>query len=684
MHYNLYNLIRLLALFTALTLSACGGGGSGGGGDDGDDDGSDTRVSELDSDVLPVTSGTWYRPPLSATWAWQLQGTLNTGYDVDIYDVDLFDTDSATIASLQAQGRHVICYFSAGSYEEWRDDADDFPAADLGNTLSGYPDERWVDIRSGDVFAIMQARLDLAAGKGCDGVEPDNVTAFEESTGFSLSATDQLAFNRNLFNAAHDRGLAVALKNDLGQIADLIDYVDLMINEECHQYDECDLLQPFVAAGKPVLIAEYLADYRTAPKPVCAAALKANFHTLILDAELDDAFRLSCDDDFPSTTRLAEVQTYVTYYQQDSTRVAEMTELDLSIVQPVLSRDQIRSLQSHGKAVVYLSIGEIGLSNTYWYNGDRVLGQVIYDDHPDWFLAQNPYFDSWFADTRVAGWQNFIVEQAGILLDQGYDGLFMDTVDTVDVYPETMPGMVALIHLLRTTYPDIVLVQNRGINVIPQSGPDVDALMFEVFNTYYNYTDLDYRATDVNAPGYAELVDKALDYRLDGGVVLSQDFALPEPAYDDLICYARDRALQHLFLPSYADKFFQEGLFAYPDGCPWPLQPGFEVAFTAPVLNVSIGRSREFDISVASYLGYDMPVTLTPGATPGSLSAILDASLLSPGQSTTLTITAGNGATAGTSTLELDGWFCPMFDKFLTPIAKGRPEKDKMNKHAAP
>jgi len=30
---------------------------------------------------------------------------------------------------------------------------------------------------------------------------------------------------------------------------------------------------------------------------VCAAALNSNLRTLILDEELDDSFRFSCDDD---------------------------------------------------------------------------------------------------------------------------------------------------------------------------------------------------------------------------------------------------------------------------------------------------------------------------------------------------------------------------------------------------
>lgn len=276
----------LCSLALAMAVAGCGGT---------DDDGGGGGEEQMPP---PVTDGNWYRPPITATWQWQLQGNLNTSYDVDIYDIDLFDTDAADIAALQADGRRVLCYFSAGSYEDWRPDAGSFDASDLGNTLSGFEDERWLDIRSSNVLDIMYARLDLAAQKGCDGVEPDNVTGYDEDTGFDLTATDQLAFNRQLFNAAHERDLAVALKNDLEQIAQLIDYVDLMINEECHEFDECGTLQPFIDAGKPVLNAEYLAAYRDAPETVCPRALDGNLRTLILDPELDDSFRFSCDDDF--------------------------------------------------------------------------------------------------------------------------------------------------------------------------------------------------------------------------------------------------------------------------------------------------------------------------------------------------------------------------------------------------
>lgn len=56
-------------------------------------------------------------------------------------------------------------------------------------------------------------------------------------TGLPLTSADQLAFNVFVANAAHVRGLSVALKNDLGQIPELVPYFDWAVNEQCAQYD---------------------------------------------------------------------------------------------------------------------------------------------------------------------------------------------------------------------------------------------------------------------------------------------------------------------------------------------------------------------------------------------------------------------------------------------------------------
>ncbi len=243
----------------------------------------------------------WYRPDVNTSWQWQLTGDVNTSYDVDIYDIDLFDSNATLIDSLHARGIRVVCYFSAGSYEEWRSDADRFPDAVLGNDLDGWAGEKWLDIRALDILLpIMTDRLDLAAEKGCDGVEPDNVDGYTNDTGFDLTAADQLVYNKHIANEAHRRGLAVGLKNDLDQIGTLEPFFDFALNEQCHEYDECGLLAPFVSAGKPVFNAEYASRYvdndRGERDALCDDARDRNFSTLVLPQDLDDSFRYSCGD----------------------------------------------------------------------------------------------------------------------------------------------------------------------------------------------------------------------------------------------------------------------------------------------------------------------------------------------------------------------------------------------------
>lgn len=238
-----------------------------------------------------------YKPGISTTWQWQLQGEPNLSYDADLYDLDLFNTSTEVITSLHQRGKKVICYFSAGSYESFRSDANTFPNTTLGETLSGFEDEKWLDIRSDAVINIMKARLDLAKSKNCDGVEPDNMDGYANNSGFDLTAKDQISFNRTIANEAHARGLSVGLKNNLEQLEELVSYYDFSVNEQCHEYDECDRLSVFIDAGKPVFNAEYKADYITdqnTQKTICEKSQQLGIQTLLLPLDLDDSFRIEC------------------------------------------------------------------------------------------------------------------------------------------------------------------------------------------------------------------------------------------------------------------------------------------------------------------------------------------------------------------------------------------------------
>ena len=224
----------------------------------------------------PVACPGCYAPALRTSWQWQLQFPVDTTIDVDLYDVDAFNVKTSLVTQLHADGRKVVCYFSAGSWENWRPDKHEFPAAVLGRS-NGWPGEKWLDIRRiGVLGPIMKARLDLCEAKGFDAVEFDNVDGYQNRTGFPLTGAQQLRYDVFLANQAHRRGMSAVLKNDLGQIKTLLPYFDFALNEQCYQYHECNRLNPFVNAGKAVFGVEYKLD-----RPdFCPQANAANFNFL--------------------------------------------------------------------------------------------------------------------------------------------------------------------------------------------------------------------------------------------------------------------------------------------------------------------------------------------------------------------------------------------------------------------
>jgi endo-alpha-1,4-polygalactosaminidase (GH114 family) len=215
---------------------------------------------ELRIDRVDLVGPHWV-PAANTTWQWQLTTPVDQSVDAQMYDIDLFDNPASVVAALHAAGRKVVCYLDVGTYETGRPDSGAFPKSVIGKELPDWPGEHWLDVRRLNALKpIIEHRLDLCQQKGFDGVEPDNVDAYANDSGFKLTAADQLRYNRFVAGAAHDRGLSVGLKNDLDQAAALEPDFDWALNEQCFQYSECDKLQPFVKAGKAVFVTEYELD----------------------------------------------------------------------------------------------------------------------------------------------------------------------------------------------------------------------------------------------------------------------------------------------------------------------------------------------------------------------------------------------------------------------------------------
>jgi endo-alpha-1,4-polygalactosaminidase (GH114 family) len=246
-------------------------------------------------------TGCWH-PALRTSWNWVLSVVPTAPYRaVQMYDVDGFDNAASDVANLHAAGIKAVCYLSAGTYENWRPDAAQFPAAILGKG-NGWPGEKWLDIRdiqsaNSALRSIMDARLDMCHQKGFDMVELDNVDGYSNKTGFPLTAADQIYYNATLANDAHGRGLPVLQKNDIEQVPALLPYFDGALNEQCNQYSECTTAQngsygldQYVAAGKPV----FQAEYKLKTSAFCPADNAANFNGVKFSLNLDDTTFQPC------------------------------------------------------------------------------------------------------------------------------------------------------------------------------------------------------------------------------------------------------------------------------------------------------------------------------------------------------------------------------------------------------
>ena len=222
------------------------------------------------------------------TFYWQLTGKIREDIPAKIYDIDMFETSRATIQRLKESGKVVICYLSAGSWEDWREDASDFPNSVKGKDLDGWAGEKWLDIRSSRVREIMMKRFDLAKQKGCDGIEPDNINGYQNDTGFPLTYNDQLNYNLFLAKEAKKRGLLIALKNDLDQTDELVHFYDFLIVESAIKYNETDKFLPFIIQNKPIYDIEYNQDDYN-----CSQA--KSYHLFLMPRDLDGSFVKSCD-----------------------------------------------------------------------------------------------------------------------------------------------------------------------------------------------------------------------------------------------------------------------------------------------------------------------------------------------------------------------------------------------------
>ncbi|KAK6503568.1 hypothetical protein TWF481_008582 [Arthrobotrys musiformis] len=236
-----------------------------------------------------ATAAHW-QPTAGETWQITLIGPPNnTDEKVSAYDLDLFDNSLSFIASLKLKGYKIICYFSAGSYEDWRPDSKNFTKEDYGEAMDGWEGEWWVDTNSENIRSITSERIALAQSKGCDAIDPDNINGYQNPTGFNLTEEDAVSFVEFMAGEAHGRGMAMGLKNGGAIVDQVVEFTDFCVQESCVAYNECGPYRRFLEYNSPVFHLEYPDESEMTVAEICSPKNGAQgFSTLIKHLILDD------------------------------------------------------------------------------------------------------------------------------------------------------------------------------------------------------------------------------------------------------------------------------------------------------------------------------------------------------------------------------------------------------------
>lgn len=268
---------------------ASGTGGTGAGGSSGTGGagaGGSSGTGGMGSAGMDMPGdGDWWKPAAGLAWQWQIGGgTIDPSLDVAVFDID-WEESAETVAMLHAAGKKVICYVSVGSWEDWRPDADDFPASVIGNEYPGWPGEKFIDIRAQELRDVMAKRFDACKEKGFDAVEPDNMDVFSSDSGFDLTDADGVDYAEWMAAECHARSMAIVQKNAPEITEDIAALYDGALTEDCYADGEwCSDMQPYIDADKPVFACEYDAGAFDA---ACAWGTSRNYSFILKSLDLD-------------------------------------------------------------------------------------------------------------------------------------------------------------------------------------------------------------------------------------------------------------------------------------------------------------------------------------------------------------------------------------------------------------
>jgi uncharacterized protein (TIGR01370 family) len=145
--------------------------------------------------------------------------------------------------------------------------------------------------------------------------------------------------------------------------------------------------------------------------------------------------------------------------------LASLAKFDWAVLEPGhLQAEDIKTLRAlGGKPFAYLSVGELAADAAALdAAGLREAASA----------QRNSAWNSQVMDLRSPVWRDYLLQRAQRYKEQGYVGLFLDTLDSFQLQPEAQreaqrQALVSWLKLVHERFPQLTLIFNRGFEVLP-------------------------------------------------------------------------------------------------------------------------------------------------------------------------------------------------------------------------
>ena len=164
----------------------------------------------------------------------------------------------------------------------------------------------------------------------------------------------------------------------------------------------------------------------------------------------------------------------------DNPPIEMFYNFDWVIVDPdVTNLDKIKMWEkltgkTDGKIFAYLSISEVRPYRSYFAKIRR-----------DWILGEDKAWHSFIVDLRKPKFQDILMERVKEIQQKGYDGLFLDTLDSYQMvlnqkeWASFEHAEIDFIKRIKKEYPHLMIITNRGFEIFDEVKDCINGFLVE-------------------------------------------------------------------------------------------------------------------------------------------------------------------------------------------------------------